>query len=279
MQPDLQLTPCQHTRRSWARLPQYDDTVKLLELISRSKYDEAIGMYTNNTTLVRNIVTSADADDFMRQIMRLETSIGSYTVPPRHANKKDSSDGYDHYNGELIVTDSNLVVYLRMNGKSLTSAVLGTQHTLQKFCLDPGAMAGYDPRQFEEHLRSSLAKGHTVRRYIDIEIDTKDAKTCRDLHAAVFPLVTHAFVCLVETMNGFHLVLNADRMRNDAKTALYNLVRDSKYSFTTTNRTGHVVQKNLMTFMSDACIPVPGTMQAGFAVKLRPCEYLGQMSD
>lgn len=144
-------------------------------------------------------------------------------------------------NGRIVPQES-LVIYIHPNPRSQKKAARHLMRKLTDIICDDSK--GFNV--YQESL-SALQKSKSKGYFIDFDIDTnKDVFTSN----IIYKYINEEAVTLIETRGGYHVLIEVNKIDNKYKSTFYQNL--SKYSDVS----------------GDCFIPIPGTIQGGFAVKI-----------
>lgn len=255
-----------------------NDRVKVISLYAREKYvsKEGVRFGSSNIKLKRELLTMNDASSLIHLIRQCETAVGTLTYwCPK-------SQGFEP------VPNKSLVIYFDLNSKSLLEGwnLTNIEMEAEKNQI---IRAGYihDPLAFKclssrliSQLKTNIQKsknaghgpchGHRPTKYMDLDIDTKCSAIIGHFVEHIFPALQSTVVCIVETCNGYHMVFNLSAFVGKQYMIIdqYLQAFSSQLKFQSMNRTGDACMKTFLSKNATAQLPLPGTYQGGFAVKL-----------
>ena len=216
----------------------------LLTLMARDKYLD-IPSFGNHQLEQRTIdVDKQTPDQLVRYIRRFEVPFDSFEV-----------------DGKAVPTGC-LAVYMAINPRDTKLALHDMASQFYK-----GIVEGNGPTSIirvEGSFRSALTKRYVKKRFIDLDVDTKNPSHLEAIAVLSVPMA-EAFVACIETANGFHYLLNRDKMRSEWHKMLHEF--HLKTAITEKNRLGENVTKYWFSIASDANVPVPGTRQGSWNVR------------
>jgi len=109
--------------------------------------------------------------------------------------------------------------------------------------------------------------------HIDIDIDTLESQHLIEIKQRWFgggsedeSSLINAFVALIRTRNGYHLVLNRKLLTKKSHHNLHGLLCEPKWKFTQENRIGQEITQTYISINKGGNIPLPDTYQGGFKV-------------
>ena len=208
---------------------------RIMMILFRKKYDPEIA-HIHRDPVPHTLVTSDNRDIFLSLISRYECRVGSYT----------------HTRGTAPMSDKSLAMYMTLDAKSIIHGLHKTAAHFYELSLSGqnGEDAGtqFTERILHSNIHKSDAQGGD--RYYDIDIDTKDPTLLEKVGTLLSPY-RHIIKMAIETRGGYHVVLERRRGGVSIK-SLYYYSRDS----------------NVVEIKRDSMIPIPGTMQGGFPVRL-----------
>lgn len=145
-------------------------------------------------------------------------------------------------NGRIVPQES-LVIYINPNPRSQIKAARVLMKKLTDIICDNAK--GFNVHQ---EALSALQKSKSKGYFIDFDIDVKDKSTF-DINT-IFSCVNKEAVTMVETRGGYHCLLEVAKISGEHKKSFYQKL--SKFS----------------DVEGDCFIPIPGTIQGGFEVKI-----------
>lgn len=156
-----------------------------------------------------------------------------------------------------------VVCYANINPSSMTKAynLFTTEVNKEVFAAlhaeQENKIANYDGMRFiDKTLMNCIQKSSSRRIFTDIDMDTKDESIFNEFIKSIEEIDYN----IVETKGGFHFMIKNESMPH--KFNLYHIVDQMDFKAKRLNEPKEViVNKNRM-------IPIPGTMQADFLVKL-----------
>lgn len=171
----------------------------------------------------------------------------------------------DEQSGPIYVSDASTVVYFSLNPVDETSVLPDFQKNLTA-----ALVSGFEGFHVEsEYLGALMRKKPDFKFFSELDIDTKDPgivrKILKDVTDKIPDFDDHVVFC-VETRGGYHVVIKTPMLSvQDMK----NITEVSKGTLhKTVDRIGDEISSSYMDYRSHARVPVPGTLQAGFKVRL-----------
>jgi hypothetical protein len=225
--------------------------------------EKCAGMHLRgaNPQLSHFIVTSRHApEQFLRQLMCLESPVGSYVVESAEEGKL----------GEIPVPVGSTAVYMSLNPKNMLTGwnlTVGQVNDFYRSVVERNfGGTNLDVSKLESVFRSNVHKSTAEKIYVDLDVDTKEETQLCQVKDILRPIVA-AIDAIIETRGGYHVVLRKAGIKAHHK-ALYEFSK--KATFPGTARDGKTVTKHWFSLASedgDAQVPVPGTLQGGFKVR------------
>jgi hypothetical protein len=236
-----------------------DDNVMMLSVFARDKYMEEKMPVCMNACIKKVVLRQSNADEFVKEVKRLESRVGSYT--------------FHHKQQSYVLQDAALVVILSLNTASMRAAHMALHQEVMNDWTkqnsrvkDPHKMVS----EFHSLIHSDASKSKTV---MDIDIDTKDQNHLAliadqwFLNADVSANLDNLVVAMIETTNGYHLVMRRKGLNKKQHENLYHVLSKTCWNFSEKNRLGVSVNKKFISKNEGAGVPLPGTYQGRFPVR------------
>jgi hypothetical protein len=275
---------------------QQDDRVMLLILLAREKYlPNKLKQSNGNIHLNRSLVKRGDAQEFVRLIKRYETPIGTYVdfgdsgqMDDGKLNTIGDSKTSSTKTCQSIPNDA-LAFYFDLHVKSPYKAL----HKLMTQVHGEEAARVFNPQatiptivnlpsKFTSCIHSTNATFPDVPKYLDIDLDTKDPSIARPFMEQMYPQIEVAVYAIVETRNGYHIILSVKDCFGKVLSELFKFLKDRKitsFQETTVDRKGNLCQKTWISHNNEPMVPIPGTLSGGFPVRLVDnSEFVRQMT-
>jgi hypothetical protein len=166
------------------------------------------------------------------------------------------------------VPTATLVAYMNMNPRDQIEPLLEFNRQVMGAVLT-GARV---PERLDHALVHSVHRGKQTKVCIEIDADTKDLAHIRSFIAKLAatvggPLRLFEMVWFtVETRGGYHIVFQKDDFPRDT----YQICALPEFAYSEPARDGKMVAKKYFDIRGDVCVPIPGTVQGGFPVRLLP---------
>jgi len=226
-------------------LPCIDEdphNVLYLYLASRRKY--CPDMKKDKTCFEKKLLTEFDGDYLCKMIRRYEALVPIHIVP------KES-----------------LVVYCAINPRSALKGATKLQNKISTYLEDYilNNQNSLSLRKIESIYKSCVHSSVAERRYIELDIDTKDEKVIEKVKQFLTSDYLSYLVCTIETHGGYHVVFKD--MDKILKQRMYRHFTSKLYKFQGTNIKGKSITKSYVDVRSDPAQPIPGTIQGGFNVR------------
>jgi len=235
---------------------------KFLDILPKLKNDEVyfISLSARNKYLTkdeRTFYSLGQTEMFGREIAQTKEKLADYTLRKLEANlySKRTRNGKE-------IPEKSLVCYINVNPSSMVKAYFQFQKEMNKqiseitIALQNGKDPNYSFVNIQtRELMNCIQKSTGTKHFIDIDCDTKE------------PEVTELIVIelnnanikyhIIETHGGYHFLLHKDTMPQ--KFNLKNVCQ--KASGISPNKAEVMINGNGM-------VPVPGTMQSDFLVRM-----------
>ena len=190
-------------------------------LFARSKYYKELG--TQSVKLKR---FTSSKEHLFDKIKQLECVVGSYK-----------------YKGNVIPNEA-LCLYIMPNPRSYVKA---TKSVTKRFIdLLFSNYSGYNPHQ---EVLSEIQKNSSRMRYFDFDFDYK---TIDEMRSIIEEIINPDCLTYIETKNGFHLLVEIDKISEDYKKSYYNKLS----------------KLNGVDIKGDELMPCPGNIQGDFIPRL-----------
>jgi hypothetical protein len=251
-----------------------EDEIGVVALMCRRKYDANV--YSDSCLASLTFDPSdAGGSDLTKKLSRLQTRHGSFHSTPK--NNADDADGAKENN----VPASGMAIYITLHPRSMLAAWKAVNREVDDHLIELAKQKTtgrpvWQPRKLVSFLSKAAMSTHPqpseAAALIDLDIDTRDPKwlsalnqLLRDTDKNTFPAV----VACVETRGGYHVILSRQKL---SKSQLGNLhALSNKTTFKKSNVNGEMVTQRLISVQNANCIvPLPGTRQANYHVRLIP---------
>jgi len=206
----------------------------LLYIATRKKYCNELSNNENGCFKKRII-------NYTNIKCRLVTDIQKYMVPHNSYMTKDYSRAYP---------SESLVIYGSLNARNAKKAA----ESLSKEIISKAFEQDEEYyNKIDCYFKSFLQK-FSYRKYIGIDLDTKDCKIYNSLKCDISDIGIKIYA-IIETHGGYHIIINIDQLKSNKEGAkLLYTVLNKKYI-------------HLDKIDNDLFSPIPGTIQGGFNVK------------
>ena len=259
-----------------------DDRLMIMVLLAREKYlsrEGKFGRAGGNQHMNHTLIKRGDVGEFVRLVRRYETPLGTYvdkTAPDRDAPA-------------AAVPQEALALYIDLHLKSGFRAF----RKLQTLVHDEMSARVFNqraqiptlvnlPSKLHSCIHASDMKGKAFETYFDIDVDTKDPAVAAPFLERWWPEVRAAAAAIVETRNGYHVLLAVSKLERARIGPLLAFLKDRKITTLSENkepqldRNGSPCARTWISRNSTALIPVPGTLAGGFPVRMiEPDEFFG----
>lgn len=220
----------------------------VVSLFCRSKYESAEAKQDKalHTRLEQDIYT---------QHSELDILISKFQRPRAYTHRQM---------GDLReVSSSTLVVYMSMNPRDQIAPLLKLHQTVMGAVLTGAKI----PERLDHALVQEIHKSEQHRVWVEVDIDTKDRTRIRRFfqHAGEHtPDILSRIAFTVETRGGYHIVFR----KCDFPADMWRTCGLPEFAYTEPGRDGRMCQKTYFDIRGDVCVPVPGTLQGGFPVRM-----------
>lgn len=254
------------------------DRVRVATLLARSKYlspeerFEVDSPSLKNMHLTRRLVRRGEP--LLQTARAYETPVETYLCQGRDGRPKPIPAGC-------------LALYVTVRPRSCWKAYAQLSAKVQQMVADSliessdetrsSREAGQNALEFVTRLESEFkgavhrAVCFRSRHLLDLDVDTKDPEKLAELGNLFRELgVADKMFCAVETRGGFHVVFDKERVQS-ALGRLHVFAQATRFS--AHNALGKGVVKHWLSVSGDGMIPVPGTFQGGFPVRLLPKSF------
>ncbi len=225
----------------------------IVNLSFRLKYfdDPRLTQSHNNFFIRRLFINNSDLISLIR---RLEVAEGVYTH-----ELKDKS--------RIPMDPAGLSVYMTLNPRSQLKSLLGLTNSLSLQMADDHL---YSNAKLDSQFLTFLHKSPQTKVFVDIDIDTKDHKFISKVLKDTPDLKNHEFA--IETRGGYHLIFKPNLIPKE----FWKFVKSEENKFTKKSRDGTELRQSYFDIRSDVTLPIPGTIQGGFAVRFVDdfCDYV-----
>ena len=235
-----------------------NDEVYFISLSVRNKYlskDERIFYGLGRTEM------------FGREIADSKEKLKTYTIRKLEANLKSKRTNNGHE-----VPEKALVLYINVNPSSMVKAYFNFQEEMNKqiqeifFAQSKGKDPNYSfinimPRA----LMNSIQKSGSRKYFIDIDCDTKKPEVVESLTTSLSNSKIEFHV--IETQGGFHFLIKKDTIPTNEKLKHLNI---QKFNLMRIIQVARDVdgERNEIEINGNVMVPVPGTNQANFLVRM-----------
>lgn len=177
-----------------------------------------------------------------------------------------------------------LVAYMSMNPRDQVQALVDFHHRMVSSVLT-GAVV---PTRLDHEFVHAVHKSKASRLFVEIDVDTKDpatigmflaevqARVARPpevVEAGAAPQILRLAAFIVETRGGYHIVYR----KADFPPDMYKVCMDPKFDYLELARDGCAVKKKYFDIRGDVCVPIPGTLQGGFPVRMLTADEFMQV--
>lgn len=166
------------------------------------------------------------------------------------------------------VPNTTLVVYMHMNPRDQLSALVALQnHVMQAVLTNDRGGRAKIPERLNHALVKQVQQGNRVHHWVEIDADTKDTAKLREFITAAqthTPDVLDRVSFTVETRGGYHIVFAKEQFPTD----MYKTCHLPQFNYDEAARDGKLCHKKYFEIRGDVCVPVPGTLQGGFPVRV-----------
>lgn len=232
----------------------YDMVLKPLEvnegyfliLAARKKYlEEGSTVVMSNTDVIeRKIVRHYEFDRLVKNMVKLGI--------PENFYKSKSNEPYPY---------NSYVMYVTINPRDLQKAMLTTSQNYIKSIYDMGKSETEleKARHIDTIMFSEVQSAKGTPHYLDIDLDVKNEEYLN----RVISIMGRSKLIVVETRGGYHILIDKNKIDNSVKNTFY---RDlEKYS----KELKLIYDKDVLEFKPDSMLPIPGTSQGGFTVRIK----------
>lgn len=246
------------------------DRVRVTVLLARAKYlsqeDSKLVSHAHlkNLHLTRRLVRQRG--DLLQTLRHYEVPLDAFTCT--------SKDGQTH----VPVPPGCTALYLTVRARSCLLAYKNFQAAMTSLCIE--ALSNGDSKLAMEAMTrvESEFKGAVHRavsldapHMLDFDVDTKDPALLESLGQLLFDCgAEDKLLAIVETRGGFHVLVNKTTVA-DVLPRIHEFCRNSV--FADKDRNGKSISKHWVSISGDGMVPVPGTLQGGFRVKMLPKEF------
>lgn len=245
-----------------------DDQVAVIQLMSRRKYDPENSESLGHHTVLKRHILHPD-NKLLQKLRQLEVPYGTFVGK----------------NGEKPITQQSLVVYTSLNPKSMLQGWIRTNNELMDAIVrdiytTKSGLSTENARlvhKLESKLASSICKNISEKRYLDIDVDSKEYPYLDYVLHTIRKEIGIPEKAIIETRGGYHVIVDKRMMDKNASRKLWEAIQckefdyqGSKYptTFMATNFSGESVKQTWISMIADTQVPTPGTIQGGFQVKL-----------
>jgi hypothetical protein len=231
-------------------------------LFTRSKYEseEAKAGKSLHAMLGQELYTPrSELDNILHRFTRPKKIDGSSGWTYRgQKNDGSSSDAAPRQ-----VPEGTLVAYMNMNPRDQIEPLIELNRQIMSAILT-GARV---PERLDYEFIHSVHRGKQIKICVEIDADTKDPEVIRNFFKAAlqckFPLLSLIWFT-VETRGGYHFVF----CKHDFPSDLYKICALPEFAYSEKARDGKLVAKKYFDIRGDVCVPIPGTVQGGFPVRM-----------
>jgi hypothetical protein len=230
--------------------PLKDNETYLALSCARHKYvDDKQFKMKNTEVLDRKLIRhSDDFNKFERSILKLGIPENYYTNPD------DIPYPFDSY-----------VLYITINPRDMLKTNYQIINNFNKMMYDSfkSETEVQKSKRLDIVVMSEIQASIGSKYYLDIDIDIKNKQVASE-QVNKFRIFFNNDDCLIpiETRGGFHLLLESSKIPNELKNSFHQKICFYGKCIKETGR-GDIE------FKSDSMVPIPGTIQGGFEVKIR----------
>lgn len=211
-----------------------ESETQLILLFARRKYFPL----PKNRIFIRRSLFNGSVNDFLIALKEYET---------RHLYEREG----------LVLPNESLVLYFLLNTRNKLDGIMkfreSTDEAIQK-CIESKTI-------FKQgtSLKSCIHKAKSIKKYVELDIDTKDPEKIEKIFKFVYSNVKP--VCCIETHGGYHIILT--HMTRD----IYEFCNQPEFKYDEANINKKLISKKYIDIRRDPQPPIPGTLQGGFQVK------------
>jgi len=234
-----------------------NDEVYFISLSARAKYlskEERLEFSLGQTEM------------FGREVAQTKEKLKDYTMRKLEANlySKRTRNGKE-------IPEKSLVCYININPSSMVKAYFQFQHEMNRqiaeitIALQNSKDPNYSFVNIQQReLMNCIQKSTGTKHYIDIDCDTKEPEVVAFITKTLVDAKIQFHT--IETRGGFHFLLEKDTIPSKYKgtvTRSFNLQKlcDDARKLSSLEKIEVMINKNAM-------IPVPGTRQSDFLVRM-----------
>jgi hypothetical protein len=246
------------------------DRVRVAVLLARAKYlsEEDSGRVSHtelkNLHLTRQLVKCRG--DLLRIVRHYEVPLEAFTC--------SSSDG----KSRVPVPAGCVALYLTLRARSCLLAYQQFETEMTRIFSEAistqnSSVAMEAATRVESEFKGAVhrAISSAAPHLLDLDVDTKEPALLDSLGRLFRECGVDAkLFAVVETRGGFHVVMDKSVV-SDAMAKIHEFSR--KTIFSDKDRNGKPITKRWMSVSGDGMIPVPGTLQGGFQVRLLSKEF------
>lgn len=237
---------------------RYHSPCQLVNLSFQPKDTSSRSRDTNEFFIGRIFSPNGDLVDILKE---LEVKRGSYTYQ-RSSSFSSSSLFHSDTNKKIPIPNDSLSVHFSLNPRDQVNALVEMNTTITKDVITNGARNV--PKKFDSCFLSYLHASQQDPQFVDVDVSTKDVGIIQKLFKEC-SIPKEAMVMSIETRDGFHFVCHKDKF---PATFYTKVVKSPMNTVENVNWKGEKTTKKYIDVLSDVMIPIPGTYQGGFEVKL-----------
>lgn len=161
---------------------------------------------------------------------------------------------------ELTIPADAMVAYASLNPLCV---VMGFADTQREVLMRASGLS--HPSQLhdvDKMLVANIQRNVSRKVFMDIDVDSKEPKVLE----RVLDLFTSKVFAIIETRGGYHVVMRMDDVTKKEHQAIHDLRTETAYM--KPNVHGENVQDHVISVSRGNQVPLPGTMQGGFPVRL-----------
>lgn len=228
-----------------------DDEVYFVSLSARNKY---------LSLEERKLYSLGQTEMFGREIAQNKDKLSNYIIKKLEATLK-----YKKTRNGLPIPDKSLVCYMNVNPSSMLRAYFQFQHEMNRQ-ISEAVMAMKRNKQpnysfinvQNRELMNCIQKSPSRKVFLDIDCDTKDKRVADFIFQELSSVVKFY---IIETRGGYHYLVSIDSIPE--KFNIMKIINDAIVLNKVHNNDDSEIMIN-----GNAMVPVPGTMQSDFLVKI-----------
>lgn len=240
-----------------------DDIVYMIHLSCRKKYLDEI-KFNSKDTFGYNVgeitkIKTKLINKFFNRIIINQDSYDKFLILLYSYNSDKRS---------LNLPQEGLVLYASLNPQSTFKALTEFNKKISEWTYNTIINKRMDDsiKNISSLIKTCIQNSSYEKKYIQLDLDKKEQEYVEILEKFFNDNLINVH-CIIETKNGYHYILDSNKLTSEQKKSIFNGTLNT-LKFQTLNRINEIVTKNIIDINSNNVMsPIPGTYQGGFPVK------------